>query len=139
MTTLAWICSQYYNPTYCDDNHYAMNTSQNTLYFIDTAKAWMRVERPKNKSLLVSKACLDKSASPEQLIANANLLGQARTQLVTKQKQLIIIILLCTMSLQDMGGHGSPQIPILCSSKQCFSFYYPTHSLFCHLFTQVNR
>lgn len=35
------------------------------------------------------------------------------------------------------GNHSAPQLPILCSSKQCLSSYYNSRSWFCQPFSQT--
>lgn len=49
--------------------------------------------------------------------------------------KIVEILHLCAVSHQDMGNHGTPQLSILCISKQCFFSYYPSQPLFCHPFT----
>lgn len=50
---------------------------------------------------------------------------------------IIIILLLYALFLQDVCGHGSSQLPILCISKQYISPYYVLQFLYCHPFTQA--
>lgn len=52
-------------------------------------------------------------------------------------KEVHTILLLRVMSLQDVGNHISPQLPILCNFQQRFSFFYRSSSLFHHPFIQV--
>lgn len=47
-------------------------------------------------------------------------------------KEVHTILLLWVMSLQDVGNHISPQLPILCNVQQRFSLFYPSSSLFKH-------
>lgn len=49
--------------------------------------------------------------------------------------QTCVILLLYALSLQNMGDSSSPSLPIFCSSKQCLSSFYHSHSLFCNPFT----
>lgn len=39
--------------------------------------------------------------------------------------------LLCALSLEDVGDHGSPPLPVVCNPQQCLSFGYLSKSLFC--------
>lgn len=46
-------------------------------------------------------------------------------------------LLLC--ALQDIGNHGSSQLPFLCSSKPCLCSYYYTHCSTIYLYKLVRE
>lgn len=52
-----------------------------------------------------------------------------------RQNHLVdAILLLCIVSLKNVGGHGSLQLTFFCSSSQCLPFYYSSHYRFWHQF-----
>lgn len=47
--------------------------------------------------------------------------------------EILIFLLLFTISLQNMDDHGSPQVPIPHNTKQCLDPYYPCSCSDVHL------